>query len=84
MTFDIHEVADRDHDLLDLLSEFTGRGKDQSLACLEVGVNLLEGGDREGSSFSSARLCLRNHVAPLDDGHNRSWGLSAFIQMVLR
>ena len=62
MAFDIHEVADGDNDLLDLLSELTGRCKDQSLACFEVLVDLLEDGDGEGRCFASSRLSLCDDI----------------------
>jgi hypothetical protein len=35
-----HVVAESHHDLLDLLSQLTGRGKNQSLAIHQLGVDL--------------------------------------------
>ena len=45
MAFDIHEVTDGDDNLLDLLCEFSGWCEDQSLASLELRVNLLKARD---------------------------------------
>jgi hypothetical protein len=41
MAFDAHEVANGNYYLLDLLSKLTGGGQDQSLALLDVRVDLL-------------------------------------------
>lgn len=49
---DVHEVTDGDNDLLDLLGKLTGGGEDKRLAGLDVVVDLLEGGDGEGSRFT--------------------------------
>jgi len=57
-----HEVTNGDDDLLDLLGKLTGRGEDQSLAGLEVGVDLLEGRDGEGSGLSGTRLGLGDDI----------------------
>ena len=62
VALDLHEVANSDNDLLDLLSQLTGWGKDQSLACLDVWVDLLEDGDREGGSLTSTGLGLGDNV----------------------
>jgi hypothetical protein len=59
---DVHEVTDGDDDLLDLLSQLTGGSDDQSLAGLEVGVDLLEGGDGESGSLSSTGLGLSDDI----------------------
>jgi hypothetical protein len=48
MTLNVHEVSDSNNNLLDLLSQFTGRSENQSLALLDVGVKLLQ--DRDGES----------------------------------
>lgn len=53
MAFDAHEIANGDDDLLDLLSQLTSGGKDECLALLQIGVDLLENGDREGSGLAS-------------------------------
>ena len=62
MTVDRHEVADGNNDLLDLLSELTSWRKNQSLASLDIGVQLLQDGDGECSGFPGTRLCLCNDV----------------------
>ncbi len=62
VALDIHEVTDGDNDLLDLLSELTGGGEDKRLAGLDVGVDLLEGRDGEGSRLTSTGLGLRNNI----------------------
>jgi hypothetical protein len=58
----VHEVTDGDNDLLDLLSKLTGGGENECLAGLDVGVDLLEGGDGEGSGLSSTGLGLCNDI----------------------
>ena len=70
VALDVHEVANSDNDLLDLLSQFTGGGEDQSLALLHSGVDLLENGNGESSRLASTRLGLGNHVVTLNDGHD--------------
>ncbi len=62
MALDVHEVANSDDNLLDLLSQFTGGGEDQGLALLDVGVELLENRDGESGSLSGTRLSLRNNI----------------------
>jgi hypothetical protein len=62
VALNVHEVTDSNNDLLDLLGQLTGWGQDQSLAGLEVGVDLLEGGDRESGSLTSTRLGLSNDI----------------------
>jgi hypothetical protein len=42
MALNAHEVANCNNDLLDLLCKLTGRSKDQSLALLDIRVNLLK------------------------------------------
>lgn len=43
VALDAHKVTDGNDNLLDLLSQLAGRGEDQSLALLDVGVDLLQG-----------------------------------------
>lgn len=57
-----HEVTDGDNDLLDLLSKLTGGGEDEGLAGLDLGVDLLEGGDREGSGLTGTGLGLGDNI----------------------
>lgn len=52
VALDVHEVSDGNNDLLDLLSQLTGWGKDQGLALLDVWVKLLKDGDGESGSLS--------------------------------
>jgi hypothetical protein len=62
MTFNVHEVTDGDDDLLDLLSQLTGGSKDQGLALLQAGVDLLEDRDGEGGGLAGTRLGLSDNV----------------------
>lgn len=62
VALNVHEVTDGNDDLLDLLSKLTGGGEDQSLARLDVGVDLLQDGDREGGSLAGTRLGLGNDI----------------------
>ena len=62
MALDIHKISNCDDNLLDLLSELSGGCKDQSLALLDVGFNLLENRDGESSSLSRTRLGLSDHI----------------------
>jgi hypothetical protein len=70
VALDLHEISDGNNDLLDLLSKLTGRSKDQSLALLNVGVDLLENRDGEGGGLSSTGLGLSNDIVTLDNGHD--------------
>ena len=72
VALDVHEVADSDNDLLNLLSELTSGGQDQGLALLDRSVDLLENGDREGGGLASTRLGLGDDIVTLDDGHDRT------------
>ncbi len=63
MGVDVHEVANGDDDLLNLLSQLTGGSKDKSLALLQLGVDVLKDRDGEGGSLASPRLGLGNNVA---------------------
>lgn len=62
VALNVHEVTNSDDDLLNLLGQFTGRSEDQSLALLDVGIELLENRDGESCSFSGTWLCLGNNV----------------------
>jgi len=62
VALNLHEVANGNNDLLDLLSQLTGWGKDQSLAGLEGRVELLEGGDGESGGLSGTRLGLGDNI----------------------
>lgn len=62
MAFNVHEIADGNDNLLNLLSKLTGWRKDESLAGLEVRVDLLKAGDGKGGSLAGTRLCLGNDI----------------------
>ena len=62
MALNIHEVANGDDDLLDLLSQLAGRGQDEGLALLQVGIDLLQDRDGEGGRLASTRLGLGNDI----------------------
>ena len=62
VAFDLHEVADGHDDFLNLLRQLTGGGKNEGLAGLDIGVDLLEDGDRERGGLASAGLGLRNDI----------------------
>jgi hypothetical protein len=57
-----HEVTNGDNDLLDLLGQLTGGSEDQSLASLQVGVDLLERRDGESGSLSGTGLGLSDNI----------------------
>lgn len=62
VTLDAHEVTDGDDDLLDLLGQLASGSEDESLAGLEVGIDLLESRDRESGSLSGTGLGLSDNV----------------------
>lgn len=62
VALDAHEVTNGNNDLLDLLGQLTGGSQHESLACLQIGVNVLEGGDGEGGSLASTRLGLSDDI----------------------
>lgn len=62
VALDVHEVADGDNDLLNLLGKLTSGGKNERLALLDVGVDLLEDRDGEGGGLASTRLGLSNDI----------------------
>jgi hypothetical protein len=66
VAFNVHEVANGHNDLLNLLSELTGGCEDQSLAGLEVGVDLLKSGDGERCSLSGAGLSLSDDIGAFE------------------
>ena len=70
VALNVHEVANSDDNLLNLLSKLTGGSEDESLALLDAGVDLLEDRDGEGSGLSSTGLGLSNDIVALDDGHD--------------
>jgi len=62
MALKVHEVTDGDNNLLNLLSKLTGGGEDQSLASLDVGIDLLEDRDGEGSGLAGTGLGLSDNI----------------------
>lgn len=62
MALNVHEVADGDDDLLDLLGQLAGGGEDEGLALLDVGVDLLQDRDGEGGGLSGTGLSLGNDI----------------------
>lgn len=62
VALNVHEVTNGNDDLLDLLGQLTGGSEDQSLALLQVGVDLLKNRDGESGSLSGTRLGLCNDI----------------------
>lgn len=62
VALDLHEVTNGDNDLLDLLSKLAGGGEDESLAGLDVGVDLLEDRDGESSGLAGTGLGLSDDI----------------------
>jgi len=54
----VHEVAERQHHLLDLDGEFARRREDESLGVAQLRVDHLEHGDREGGRFAGTCFCF--------------------------
>lgn len=70
VAFYVHEVANSNNDLLNLLCQLTGWSEDKSLALVHGRVDLLEHGDGEGSGLASTGLGLSNDIMSLDNGHD--------------
>lgn len=70
VALNLHEVANGDDHLLDLLSKLTRGCQDQGLTLLEIVVNLLENGNGKRGRLASSRLGLGNDVVALDDRHD--------------
>lgn len=62
VALDVHEVADGDDDLLDLLSQLTGGSDDQGLSGVQAGVQLLQSGNGEGGGLASTGLGLSDDI----------------------
>lgn len=62
VALDLHEVADGDNDLLDLLGKLTGGSEDEGLASLDIRVDLLEDRDGEGGGLAGTGLSLGDNV----------------------
>ena len=68
MALDVHVVAQRDDDFLDLLRELARGRQDERLGALDRDVQLLQNGDGERRRLARTRLGLRDHVVALHDG----------------
>ncbi len=68
VTLHIHVVAQSKDDRLDLGGQFTCGGEDEGLCLPNRDVDGLQDGDREGGSFTSSGLCLRDDIPSLDNG----------------
>lgn len=62
VALNLHEIANSDNNLLNLLGQLASGGENQGLALLNSGVDLLESRDREGSGLASTRLGLGNDI----------------------
>ena len=62
VALDLHEVADGNNDLLDLLGKLTGGSEDKGLASLDGGVDLLEDRDGEGGGLAGTGLGLSDNI----------------------
>ena len=62
VALNLHEIANSDNNLLNLLGQLASGGENQSLALLNSRVDLLESRDRESSSLASTRLGLGNNI----------------------
>ena len=67
---DFNELAETEDDLVDLLSELSGGGKDDGLAFGRLGVDKVEQANGKGGSFAGSWLCLGDGVLFADDGDN--------------
>jgi len=63
-------VTEGTSDTLNLLSEFTCGSKDKDLSLGERGVDGLEDGNGEGTSFTSTRLSLNDGILTSEDREN--------------
>jgi hypothetical protein len=64
------EFAEAKDNFVNLLSEFSGGGQDDSLAVGRLGINKLEDTDSESCSFACSGLSLGNGVFFVDDWKN--------------
>lgn len=63
-------VAQSAHDLLDLLSQLTGRGQHQSLALVHVEVQVVQDTSAESGRLAGAGLSLLDHIQALGEGND--------------
>jgi len=67
---DLKVLSKAHYDSLNLLGEFSGWGKNESLASLCIRVNQLKDRDGEGGSLSGTRLSLSDSILALEDGED--------------
>mmetsp|Transcript_24829 Transcript_24829/g.38636 ORF Transcript_24829/g.38636 Transcript_24829/m.38636 type:complete len:418 (-) Transcript_24829:75-1328(-) len=65
-----HVLSNGVHDEGDLERELSGGGDNECLDVVAGGIDALQGGDGEGTSFTRSRLRLRDGVVSLDDGQD--------------
>ena len=70
VALDVHVVAEREDDGLDLRRKFAGGGEHERLRLAHGDVDGLQDGNREGRGFTGTRLGLGNDIAALGDGEN--------------
>mmetsp|Transcript_21655 Transcript_21655/g.38242 ORF Transcript_21655/g.38242 Transcript_21655/m.38242 type:complete len:419 (-) Transcript_21655:49-1305(-) len=63
-----HEISEVDHYLLGLHSQLTGGRQDNSLALVNIGVDLLQGSNSKSTSLTGTGLCLRDGIVSQKDG----------------
>jgi len=68
----VHVVSEGEDDRLDLSSQLSGWGEDESLGFSDVGVDGLEDGNGEGSGFTGSGLSLSDDVSSFGDGEDGS------------
>ena len=72
VTLGPHVVSQGHDDLLDLLGQFTGWCQNQSLAAVQLGVNLLQDGNGKSGGLSCSGLGLSDDVMAFNAGDDRT------------
>jgi hypothetical protein len=67
---DLHVVAERAHELLNLGHKLACGGEDERLALVERQVQLLQHGDGERGRFAGTGVGLGDRVVALQQGHD--------------
>lgn len=70
MYFDLQKVAQTQYHLLDLVSQFSSGGQNQSLGFIDRSVYELKGGNGEGTSLTHTGLGLSDGVLTFQKGDN--------------
>jgi hypothetical protein len=70
MALDLQVVAERPHNLLNLLRELARRGENEALAVGDAEVQVVQDSRAEGGSLASSRLSLLDDIQTLGEGHN--------------